>query len=86
MDYIRINNDLPKLYITQPEFAEPTRTMQSHYQSTATYEKKEENVEPVKEYKVNMEQLRKKKFKRDDFGGKSNLLRFDAIPCAKSEV
>ncbi len=63
MSSVKENNELPKLYITQPDLVEPTRSMQSHYQAKNRYQEEEENLEPVRKQKFDPDKLAKKKFK-----------------------
>ncbi|WP_058308118.1 CotO family spore coat protein [Gracilibacillus massiliensis] len=63
VDSVQTNKEVPKLYITQPELAEPSRSMQSHYQSTSKYQKEQEDHDPVNNQKIDRSQLEKKKFK-----------------------
>ncbi|SHM40916.1 CotO family spore coat protein [Gracilibacillus kekensis] len=78
VDSVQTNKELPKLYITQPDLAEPSRSMQSYYQSTNKYQKREENDEIVKKQKVASDQLDKKKFK--DMTLKEKVIYFASMP------
>ncbi|SFL36390.1 Spore coat protein CotO [Gracilibacillus orientalis] len=62
MDSISEKRELPKLYITQPDLAEPKRSMQSHYHSVSAYDKPQQSQDIPSQY-ISKKQLENKKFK-----------------------
>ncbi len=61
MDSISENRELPKLYITQPNLAEPKRTMQSRYHSVSAYDKPRQSQDIPDQY-ISKKQLENKTF------------------------
>ncbi|MFD2657530.1 CotO family spore coat protein [Gracilibacillus thailandensis] len=77
MDSTSEKRELPKLYITQPNMAEPKRTMQSQYHSVSAYEKPQQSQDISNQY-YSKNQLKNKKF--NEMTIKEKVMYFASMP------
>ncbi|WP_208590200.1 CotO family spore coat protein [Gracilibacillus suaedae] len=77
MDSISKKQELPKLYITQPNMAEPKRTMQSQYHSVSAYDETQQSQDIPNQH-FSKKQLKNKKF--NEMTIKEKVIYFASMP------